>query len=337
MILVTGGTGLVGSHLLYQLTTTNERVRAIKRSTSDINTVKHIFTYYTTKAEAATLFKKIEWVDADITDIPALEVAFNNVEIVYHCAAYIHFNPSKFEILKKVNIEGTANIVNLCLFFKVQKLCYVSTIATLGKSDTEGLITEETHFNQDGDHSVYALTKYAAEMEVWRGIQEGLHAVIVNPGVIFGAGHWNSGSGVIVGLGKRAIPYYFTGGVGVVDVRDVVSCMILLVNAAISNERFILVSENKSYRELMSSLAVLFNKKPPAKPLAKWKMKVISKLEWLFSAVFRTKRKLLPATVNALYNSAKYDGGKVTKHINFNYTPFTTTIKRVVAIYKTES
>jgi len=193
MVLVTGGTGMVGSHLLYFLLKENTKVRAIYRKDSDIKAIKKVFALYTNEVDM--FFNKIEWVKANIIDIPALTLAFQNVTHVYHCAAIINFDPSKYKVLKKANVEGTANVVNLCLANNVKKICYVSSVATLGKTLNNQPINEETHWNPDDKNNVYAITKYGAEMEVWRGTQEGLDAVIVNPGVIVGTSPDGDGNG----------------------------------------------------------------------------------------------------------------------------------------------
>ena len=159
MILVTGGTGLVGAHLLFALIDNNEEVRAIHREKSDLNAVKRVFSYYTSEVER--LFNKIDWQLADITDISSLESVFKNIDYVYHCAAYISFNPRHFKTLKKVNIEGTANVVNYCVSEKVTKLCYISSVASLGKTENESLITEECEFNPNVRNSVYSIPPLA--------------------------------------------------------------------------------------------------------------------------------------------------------------------------------
>src|SRR5690606_20249767 len=188
MILVTGGTGLVGSHLLYKLVSNGESVKAIYRREHKLELVKRVFAYYTQDFEA--LFSKIDWVDADITDVPKLSEAFQNVTYVYHCAAFVSFEPDKYHQLRKINIEGTANVVNLCVANNVKKLCYVSSIAAVGHhADAMQLITEETHWNPEDDNSVYAITKYGAEIEVWSGTQEGFDAIVGNPGISGWAGY----------------------------------------------------------------------------------------------------------------------------------------------------
>ncbi len=335
MILVTGGTGLVGSHLLYFLLREGEKVRAIYRTSRKLKEVKKVFKFYTNEAE--TLFNKIEWVEADITDIPSLNEAFKDITKVYHLAAFISFNTKHYPILKKVNIEGTANIVNFCLSQGIKKLCYASTIATLGSSVNASLINEENEYNPDGKNSVYAITKQAAEMEIWRGAQEGLETVIVNPGVILGSGLWNSASGSILKSVAKGISYYTPGGVGIVDVQDVVKVMVSLMNSEIKNESYILVSKNIYYKELLTLLAKQLNKKPPKKTIAKWMLLFFSNIDWLSKKLFGTKRKLLKSTVESLYNESFYDTSKIKMDLNFTFIPYKKTIERVAQDYLMES
>ena len=249
MILVTGGTGLVGSHLLYKLATTTKNIRAIYRRAHKLESVKKVFSYYTEDFE--TLFDSIDWVETDLNDIPTLSEAFNNVTYVYHCAAFVSFEPDKYHQLRKINIQGTANIVNLCVANNVQKLCYVSSIAAIGHNKTNDIISETTEWNPEYDNSVYAITKYGAEIEVWRGTQEGLDAVIVNPGIILGPGYWNAGgSGSLIKQVYKGFSYYTHGVTAYVDVWDVVAIMQKLMQSDINNERFILASDNLSFKEV---------------------------------------------------------------------------------------
>ena len=328
MILVTGGTGLVGSHLLYFLLKENGKVRAIHRKNSNVATVKKVFSLYTPNVES--LFKKIEWVEADITDVPALVLAFENITKVYHCAAFISFDPSKYKVLKKTNVEGTANIVNLCLANNIQKICYVSSVATFGSALNGEFISEDNQWNPEERNSVYAITKFGAEMEVWRGTQEGLDAVIVNPGVILGTSPDGDGSGTIIALGSSGIPVYPSGGMGIVDVQDVVKAMLLLMDSEIKNEQFILVAENITYKELLSKFAKLFGKKPPFKKLPKKIIFFLSSADWLFSKLFGKKRKLFKATVRSMFKTSFYDASKVKGSLGFQFTPLEVTLERIV-------
>lgn len=334
MILVTGGTGLVGSHLLYFLLKENRQVRAIHRKNSDTESVKKVFALYTSEAES--LYKKIEWLEANIMDIPSLSDAFKGITKVYHCAAFIHFDPSKYKILKKTNVEGTANIVNLCLENKIEKLCYVSTVATLG-SNMGNLITEKNTWNPDEKNSVYAITKYGAEMEVWRGTQEGLNAVIVNPGIILGITADGSSSSTIISLGSSGIPFYPSGTMGFVDILDVVEAMILVMDSNAKNEQYILVGENVSYQALLTKLAPLFGKKPPTKKLSKNLMYFISGMDWLFSKLFRTKRRIIKTTVKSMFTTSLFDSSKIKNEFGFEFTPLEKTLVRIAARCKDTS
>lgn len=332
MILVTGGTGLVGAHLLYKLAQKHDSIRATKRASSDTNPVLEVFKGYSSEGEV--LFAKIEWVTANITEIPALTKAFKEITSVYHCAAYVSFDPKNYKKLKKANIEGTANVVNLCLEYDITKLCYVSSIATLGTAISNGVITENTFWNPEEKNSVYAITKYGAEMEVWRGSQEGLEVVIVNPGVILGEGFWHSSSGVIIKNGNQKRSYTTTGSTGFVDVQDVVSVMIQLMGSPIKNERFILVAENLTYQQLMTQLAIAFGHAPPKKMIPKWILVLVSYMDKISSVLFKTKRQLPLANVHSLYTGSEYGANKIQEALGFSFIPMETTLNRVTQAYK---
>ena len=218
----------------------------------------------------------------------------------------------------------------------IKKLCYVSSIATLGTTEDESSITEETHFNQDAANNVYSLSKYAAEMEVWRATQEGLDAVIVNPGVILGAGSWHTGSGAIFKLAHKGMSYFTSGSIAVVDVRDVVLAMQGLMNSDLKNERYILVGATLSYKEFTKELALAFDKNPPKKEIAEWKLLLISSIDGLVSSLFGTKRKLQKANVKSLYTRSNYNAHKIEKALSFSFTAASQTIKRVASDYKSE-
>jgi len=334
MILVTGGTGLVGAHLLFTLIDNNEEVRAIYRETSDLNAVKKVFSYYTSKVEI--LFNKIDWQIADITDILSLEVVFKNIDYVYHCAAYISFNPRHFKKLKKVNVEGTANVVNYCISEKVIKLCYISSVASLGKSENKSLITEECEFNPNDRNSVYSITKHQAEMEVWRGSQEGLDAIIVQPGVIIGEGIWSSASGGIFRTIAKGLKFYTPGGIGIVDVKDVVKAMIYLTKSELKNQAYILVGENILYEKLLAKISNKLNRKAPKLLISKTLMLTFASYDWFLNKLFKTRRKLLKSTVRSLFKKSFYDASKITNTKNFSFRNLDKTIERVARNYRAD-
>ncbi|WP_034062608.1 NAD-dependent epimerase/dehydratase family protein [Lacinutrix jangbogonensis] len=331
MILVTGGTGFVGAHLLFRLLNKKQTVRAIYRNEKKFNTVKRIFSYYTKDAE--TLFNAIDWIEADLNDIPALTEAFKDVTHVYHCAAFVSFEPDKFDVLQKTNIEGTANIVNLCISNKTTKLCYISSIAAIGAPKPGEITTEDTEWNPEADNSVYAITKYGAELEVWRGSQEGLDVVIVNPGVIIGPGIWNYGSGSIIKTAHNKVKYYTNGSLGCVAVHDVVKAMLLLMDSAIKNERFILVSRNWSYKKLLTSCAEALAVKPPKKEAKHWLLQIGWRLDWLKHKVTRKRRVLTKQLADSLVSKSIYNGDKIKAHVDFEYINLETEIKETCKLY----
>jgi len=331
MILVTGGTGLVGAHLLYRLASNNDAVRAIYRTERKLDNVKNVFSCYT--EDSASLFKSIEWVQADILDIPLLSEAFKDITHVYHCAAFVSFEPNKYQLLRHTNIEGTANIVNLCISNNIEKLCYVSSIATIGNSVNNKPITENTEWNPENDNSVYAITKYGAEMEVWRATQEGLNAVIVNPGVILGAGIWRYGSGNLFKKAHKGIKYYTSGSVGLVDVKDVVSIMIKLLNSDIKNERYILVAENWTYKQFLQTMAKAVNTKPPKKEAKLWLLQLAWKFDWLTHKLTGKRRQLTKQLVASLHSDTNYSNTKIKSALDFEFKSIDKSIATIGNLY----
>lgn len=324
MILVTGGTGLVGSHLLFRLVKDGHFIRAIHRTNSNLDQTKKTFSCYS--EQAAELFKKIQWVEADINDLPALEIAFKGVTHVYHCAALISFDPKAYRRLRKINIRGTANIVNLCLSNSVEKLCYVSTIGTIGKSLNGSMATEETEWTE-ADANVYALTKYAAEMEVWRGSQEGLPVVMTNPGIIIGPTVWNQGSGKLFTNANRGLNYYPPGGTGFISVHDVVQMMIQLMESSVKNERYIAVSENLTFHEILNRITKELGKNPPKKQLKFWQLEVFRFADSIWCAVTGKKRKMTKSTIRSLRNRQIFDNQKAIQDLNFEFEDLSKTLK----------
>jgi nucleoside-diphosphate-sugar epimerase len=332
MILVTGGTGLVGAHLLFKLTSENEAVRAIYRSEHKFKNVKQVFKSYT--EDIMPLFDKIEWVKADILDLPSLEVAFADVTFVYHCAAFVSFEPDKYKLLRCTNIEGTANIVNFCISSPtVKKLCHVSSIAAIGTPIRATSTTEKTVWQPEEDHSVYAITKYGAELEVWRGTQEGLDAVIINPGVILGAGIWHYGSGYIFKKVHSGLRYYTSGSIGLISVQDVVAIMVQLLKSKHSEERYILVAENWSYATFLKSVAKALKVAPPQKLAPPWLLQIGWRLDWFTHKVLRKRRSLSKNLARTLTSTLVYDNSKLKSTLDFKFTPITDAIDKVSKAY----
>jgi nucleoside-diphosphate-sugar epimerase len=310
MVLVTGGTGLVGAHLLLHLVENGEAVRAIYRNSATIEKTKSLFSLY----KKESLFEKIDWIQANIIDVPSLEIAFENVDYVYHCAALISFNPKDEDLLRKINIEGTANIVNFCVAKKIKKMCYLSSISALGDlKENEKIINEEAEWNPEKPHSDYAISKYGAEMEIWRGQQEGLETVIINPGIILGPGFWEQGSGMLFKRVANGMTFYTKGVTGFIAVPDVVRIAAELMKSEHSNERFTLIAENMAFKDLLFSIADSLNVKRPSMHASPLLVNIVYRIDWFISTILGQKRKLDRATAKASYSKNYYSNEKIKK------------------------
>jgi nucleoside-diphosphate-sugar epimerase len=331
MILVTGATGLVGSHLLVKLLQEEKKVKALYRNEKNIEVVKNVFKY----KNNIELFDEINWVKGDITDIPSLNNAFENVTHVYHCAALISFDPNDEEELRKTNIEGTANVVNCCIDYKVKKLCYVSSTAALGDTkENEHLITEETEWNPEKLHGDYAISKFGAETEVWRGHQEGLNVVIVNPGVIFGYGFSNQGSSIIINKVKKGMLFYTKGCTGIIAVEDVINCMTTLMKSNINGEKYTLVAENLSFESLLKIISKELNVKSPRFYANKCITSLGWRIDWLISKLTFTKRNFTRATAKSTHSMDIFENKKVIKELNYTFMNMEEYIINLLQEYK---
>ena len=330
MVLVTGGTGLVGSHLLFELSKSQLKIRALYRTKETIENVKTVFSFYTDQVD--DYFNRIEWLEADLEDLPKLETAFQGVTHVYHCAALISFDPNDYYKLRKTNVTGTANIVNLSVINAIEKLCYVSSIATLGFDPEK--ITEETTWNPEDSQSVYAMTKHEAEMEVWRGVQEGVPSVIVNPGVILGPGFFESGSGLLFKRIHKGLKHYTSGVSGYVDVKDVVKGMIYLLNSDYKNERYIMVAENISFLELTTLISKAFKRNPPQKAVSSLKLSMAWRLDWLTHQLTGKKQKLTKNLSKTLTKKSYYSSEKLLEaDVSFKFEPISAVVSEVCQIF----
>jgi len=333
MILVTGGTGLVGSHLLLKLLETGNKVRATYRKGSDLKAVVKVFSYYHSTLEATSLYHQIEWIEADLTNIPDLTKAFQNITQVYHCAALISFNSSKSKELRKTNINGTANIVNLAIASKIEKLCYISSISTLDLEIGETQISENFTWYPEKYHSEYAISKHGAEIEVWRASQEGLPVIIINPGVIIGAGFWNDASGLLFTRIDKGLNYHFPKITGFVGVKDVVDLSLRAMNSEITNEQFIAVSENLSFKSVLNLVAQSISKSTPKRELKPWMVTVGWIFQSLGNTLFGTKKQLSSRDHKALFEASYYVNEKSKQKLNFEYTQIQKVIRETGEYY----
>ncbi len=333
MILITGATGLVGSHLALQLLENGEKLRAIYRNKSSILATKSLFELY----EKGYLFDKIEWIKADITDIPSLEIAFANVVSVFHCAALISFDPNDEDLLRKTNIEGTANIVNLSLSNGVKKVGFVSSIAALGDlKEQETIITEETEWNPEQHHSDYAISKYGAEMEIFRGQQEGLQVVVLNPGIILGPGFWDQGSGKLFSAVANGLKFYTKGTSGFVSVVDVVNLLIMAtskIDEKENGQRYIAIENNYSYETIFSEIAQALNVGKPKFYAAYWQTELAWRWNWLTSILLNKKRMISKETMRSSHQLDCYSNEKAKNKFDYQFKNVPSYISEMAKYY----
>ncbi len=334
MILVSGGTGLVGAHLLYDLCIAGEKVRAIKRAGADVSRVLKTFAYYSNIH--LELFNRIEWVEADILDIFSLDKAFKDVEQVYHCAGLVSFSSADREMLLKVNVDGTANMLDASVKAGVKKFCHLSSIAALGRNTHSGVITEKTSFVNSSKNSCYAVSKFQGECEVWKTEVSSMKFVIVNPSIIIGPGDWSRSSSALIPQVYNNLKFYTKGINAYVDVRDVSKACILLMNSDIENENFILSSENLSYEKLFKTIAKEM-KIPGPKYYAN---PTLSEIAWRIAAVaaFFTKKKplLTRATAKTAHRKYFFSSEKLEKAIDYKYIKIEDSIRDTVKIFMQE-
>lgn len=315
MILVTGGTGFLGSELLKQLTMSGLPVRAIKRASSVIPAI--LADNYL-----------IEWRDANVNEPATLADAFNGITNVYHCAAFVSLNPADKKKLYHVNIDGTSNVVNLCQEHHC-RLLHVSSVAALGEAKMGEEISEENYWEYDAESQAYGLSKYEGEMEVWRGIAEGLEAVIINPSVIIGKSAGFEGSGAIFKLIKDGFRFYTDGATGLVDVEDVAKAMILLMESDIKGERFIVSSQNYNYKQLFGEIAEGFNLPKPKIEAKAWMLG----LAWRalkFGAIFTGHSpSITKDTAKSSLTHSYYSNKKIIAATGMEFKALAETIKEI--------
>ncbi|HRI58261.1 MAG TPA: NAD-dependent epimerase/dehydratase family protein [Saprospiraceae bacterium] len=318
LILVTGGTGFLGSYLIRLLVQKGYKLRALRRAASAMDLVQEVA-------------GQVEWVEADVTDIVALEDAFQGVTHVMHCAAISSFHPRDAERLKNINVDGTTNIVNLALDFGIQKLIHVSSIAAFGRSKDRPRLDETAKWVQSSDNSRYAVSKYLSEQEVWRAHIEGLPVAIVNPAVILGSGFWDAGSPRFFSQIDQGLKFWPVGRSGFVDVRDVAQFMLLLLESDIVGERYILNAQNTSFKELFELIANALGTKPPPIKVTPLLAEVAWRVEWLKEKILGTEPVVTKESARSSVSSFYYDNKKSLTVPGFQYRPLEQTIKETAA------
>ncbi len=332
MILVTGGTGFLGAHLLLDLCKKNEKVAAIYRASSNFDYVKRVFQVY----QSEHLYSNIEWRSADLLDIFSLDDALSDVQQLYHCAGEIAFTPDKSKDVELLNTEGTANLVAAALIVPNIRMIHVSSIAALGRSRLDDVIDEKRTWKNDPNNSQYAISKYNAEREVWRGIEEGLNAAIVNPAVILGYINWTEGTGQMFDKVYKGLKFYTEGVTSYVDVKDVSRFMIGLMESDVKAQKYILAVQNATFKDVFTIIANALKVNPPSIKASQW----MSNIAWRVEAL---KYKLTGKTPLITKETARnanlkcfYSNSKSLQFEDFEYTPLETTIQATAQLYLKE-
>ncbi len=329
---VTGATGLVGSHVVYNLLLQEEEVLVLHRASSNKEALLKVFSYYTENAKA--LFAKLDWQETDLLDGSDLYQAFEGIDIIMHCAATVSFNPRDFQSTVIDNPKITANVVNAALAAKVKKFIHVSSVAALGRKPGENHLNEESYWIDSKDNSNYAIGKQAAEMEVWRGREEGLAIAIVNPTIILGPGNWSQGSAALIKNVAEGFNYYTTGVNGFVDVRDVATIMLRLASEEIEGERFVLVSENRSYQEVFALMADALGVKGPQIQVKQWMSALAWRWEALKSRMTGKSPLITKETARTSLGKYFYENKKVKETLDFRFIPLEKSIKDLATFYQ---
>lgn len=312
-ILVTGGSGLLGSYLIESLNARGLHVRALHRSIPP--------------KLRLTNPAAVEWVYGEVLDVISIDEAMEGITEVYHCAAVVSFHPKRLREMHRINVDGTANIINACIRHGVRKLVHVSSVSALGRKRDGQTIREDAKWDEASNGSAYGRTKFLAEMEVQRGIGEGLNAVMVNPSIILGVGDWNKGSSAMFRNAFREFPWYTQGGTGLVDAQDVAEVMIRLMDSDISGERFIVSAENWPYRRIFTEMANGFGKRPPHMHAKPWMGELVWRWEALKSRFTGEEPLLTRETADTARVQIAYDHGKLLKALpGFSFRPLSESI-----------
>lgn len=320
LILVTGGTGFLGSYLIRLLVEKGYKVRALRRAASPMNLVQAVAS-------------QVEWVEGDVTDIVELEDAFQGVTQVMHCAAISSFHPRDARRLTLVNVGGTANVVNLALETGVRKLIHVSSIAAFGRAKERTHLDERSKWVQSKGNTRYAVSKYLSEQEVWRAWAEGLPVAIVNPAVVLGSGFWNAGSPRFFSQIDQGLKFWPVGRSGFVDVRDVAQFMLLLLESDITGKRFILNAQNVSYRVLFEMIARALSVKPPSIKVTPLLAEVAWRVEWLKEKLLGLEPVVTKESARSSVSGFYYDNTQSLSVSGFQYRPLEQTIRETAQQY----
>ena len=323
MIFVTGGTGFLGAYIIQNLVEKGHAVRALRRS---LSTLPFFI--------PAAVWEKIEWIEGDVLDVMALQEGMEGASAVLHSAAIVSFLKENRKAMYKVNVDGTTNVVNVALEAGVKRILHVSSVAALGRTLNAATVSEEKKWEESKANTHYAITKHQAEMQVWRGFAEGLEGVIINPSTILGFGNWHGSSCAIFKNAYREFSWYTKGVNGFVGVEDVAEAAVRLLLSGITEKRFIVNAENRSFQSLFTTVAEGFGKRPPHRYANKGASEVAWRMEALKGVLTGKKPLLSRETAKIAHSYTSFDNRALLEALpGFSYQPLDAVIKKACARY----
>ncbi|HEV7332207.1 MAG TPA: NAD-dependent epimerase/dehydratase family protein [Flavisolibacter sp.] len=323
-VFITGGTGFLGAYIIKNLVEKGHAVKALRRSTSQLP-------FFIPPA----VWEKVEWIEGDVLDVVALEEGMQGAEAVIHSAAIVSFAKMDRDVMYKVNIDGTANVVNIALEAGVKRLLHVSSVAALGRTLNATTVSEEKKWEATKANTNYAITKHQAEMNAWRGFAEGLEGVIINPSTILGYGNWHQSSCAIFKNAYKEFPWYTKGINGFVGVEDAAEAAVQLLLSNITQKRFIVNAENRSFQWLFTTIAEGFGKKPPHRYANKTMGEIAWRLEAIKGALTGKKPLLSKETAKIAHSHTSFDNSALLKALpGFAFQPLEVLIKKACAQYQ---
>ena len=321
-VLVTGGTGFLGAYITQNLVQKGIAVRAICRSAKR--------PFFISK----DILDKVEWVEGDVLDIPALDEAMKGVEAIIHSAAIVSFGKNNRRQMYQTNIEGTANIVNMALENGIRRLVHISSVAALGRTTAREEVTEQKKWEDNKNNTHYALTKHYSELEVWRGFAEGLEGAILNPSTIIGYGDWHTSSCAIFKSVYKEFPWYTNGINGFVGVEDVAEAAVQVLQSNIHNKQFIVNADNITFQQLFNMIAEGFGKRKPHREATHTMGEIAWRLEALKSFFNGQKPLLTRETARVAHSRTYFNNAALLQTLpNFSYTPLEVVIKNACKKY----
>ncbi|WP_295811538.1 NAD-dependent epimerase/dehydratase family protein [uncultured Apibacter sp.] len=313
MILVTGGTGLVGSYLVLKLAKKAKHVKVLYRNNATRQEVYNLFKIHEPE-RYKVLYDSLQWIEGDILDITSLQNEFEGVTEVYHAAGKVSFNEKEKKLLNKINIEGTQNMINLSITNKIDKFCFFSSIATLDPNFDVSIINENAEWNFKRNHSSYACSKYGAEMEVWRGSQEGLKVLVVYPGIVIGSGNWERANKLLYEMTYADRAFYTSGSTAFIDASDLAEVCIRLMEDLINNDKYIVTARNVTYKEIICQLRSAFEMKPPIE-ITNSQLKKMA----FWSQFLSSKKRISKSAYFALISQNKYSNDKLEQYLSYSF------------------